>query len=145
MNFLGESDTGKGLGVIAVRFFCVRGGGTVSVILGLTEMSLVNLPVLPRTVISKSVDTEETDHLLQGFSLRREFFGRAGELFCASGIALRDQANLVDRPVDLAHPCSLLTAPRSHFLHQVRSSLNCRDQFAQQPARAFCDLYVGGG
>src|ERR1700687_1497416 len=107
-------------------------------------MGLVALPFLARAVIAKRAHPEETDHVLQGFGLRREFFRRTGELFCARGVSLRDQADLADRPVDLAHASGLLSGRSGDFLHQVRGLLNRRDQFGQQSARALCDLYVGG-
>jgi len=78
-------------------------------VLVVRDMSFFDLPVSSSGVIPKSVDTEETDHLLQGFGLRREFFSSAGKLLRARGVALGHQANLVDGTVDLAHPCSLFT------------------------------------
>src|SRR5229473_4381476 len=108
MSFLRDLDPGERLGVIAVWLSRVRGGAVVVVVSSLREMRFIGLALLAPAVV-EGADTEEADHVLQGFGLRREFLGRAGELLCASGVALRDQANLADRAVNLAHAGGLLS------------------------------------
>ena len=87
----------------------------VVVVFEFLEMRLIDLLLLANALIAMRADTEEADHVLQGFGLRREFFSSAGEFLGAGGVSLCDQANLADRSVDLAHTGGLLPSGRASF------------------------------
>src|SRR5579864_6930216 len=95
------------------------------------EIRLVRLALFAGVVVANRADTEEADHVLKSFSLRRELFRCARKLFGACGVALGNQTNLADGSIDLIYAGSLFSGGSRDFLNQVRGFLNCRNEFGQ--------------